>query len=93
MREWVNPSVDTAALAHQLTMAGLEVDGIEPVAAAFNNVVVAEVKTVEAHPNADKLTVCTVDVGDEAPLQIVCGAKNVVPGIKVHAALVGAKFD
>jgi len=60
LREWVNPEVDTDALCHQLTMAGLEVDGVEPAAPAFHSVVVAEVKAVDAHPDADKLRVCRV---------------------------------
>ena len=93
LREWANPSVDSAALRHQLTMAGLEVDDVEPVAAVFNNVVVAQIKDIQPHPDADKLTVCTVDVGESAPLQIVCGAKNVSIGLKVPAALVGAVFE
>lgn len=93
LREWVNPSIDSAELRHQLTMAGLEVDDVEPVAAVFNNVVVAQIKDIQPHPDADKLTVCTVDVGESAPLQIVCGAKNVSIGLKVPAALVGAVFE
>ncbi len=90
LREWVNPAVDTATLAHQVTMAGLEVDSIEPAAPDFNNVVVAEVISVEKHPDADRLKVCTVDVGHEALIQIVCGASNVAQGVKVPAALIGA---
>jgi len=63
LREWVNPELDTAALAHQLTMAGLEVDAIEPAADKFTGVVVAQVVDVQPHPNADKLRVCQVDDG------------------------------
>ncbi len=92
LREWVNPDIDTAALQEQLTMAGLEVDGCEPVAGTFTKVVVAEVFDVSKHPDADKLNVCKVNVGDSELLQIVCGAANVRVGLKVPAALVGAKL-
>ncbi|HEB87196.1 MAG TPA: phenylalanine--tRNA ligase subunit beta [Gammaproteobacteria bacterium] len=92
LREWVNPDIDTETLAHQLTMAGLEVDAIEPVAAEFEKVVVAGVLSVEAHPDADRLHICKVNVGDHNPLSIVCGAANVRAGLKVPAALVGAKL-
>ena len=91
LREWVNPDVTTAELSHQLTMAGLEVDAIEPVAAEFNNVVVGEVVSLEQHPDADRLRVCQVNVGSEI-LSIVCGAPNVAQGQKVPAALIGAKL-
>ena len=90
LREWVNPAVNTQQLAHQLTMAGLEVDAIEAVAADFSKVVIGEVLSVEKHPNADKLRVCQVNVGQDEPLNIVCGASNVACGVKVPAALVGA---
>ena len=90
LREWVNPNVATAELAEQLTMAGLEVDSIEPAAAEFTNIVVGEVLTVEKHPEADRLNVCTVNVGEAEPLNIVCGAKNVAVGVRVPTAMVGA---
>ena len=90
LREWVNPDVTTNELADQLSMAGLEVDAVEDVAAEFQGVVVGEVLTREQHPNADKLSVCTVDAGEEESLQIVCGAANVAAGLKVPVALVGA---
>ena len=89
LREWVNPSIDTQALADQITMAGLEVDSIEAAAGEFNNVVVAQVKDIEKHPDADKLNVCKVDAGGEL-LQIVCGAANVRAGLKVACATIGA---
>jgi len=92
LREWVSPNIDTSTLAHQLTMAGLEVDAIEPVAADFTKVVVGEVLNVEPHPDADKLRVCKVNVGDKEPLNIVCGAANVRTGLKVPTALVGARL-
>ncbi|NYS60878.1 phenylalanine--tRNA ligase subunit beta [Vreelandella salicampi] len=89
LREWVSPQLDTQAVADQITMAGLEVDAVEPVAAAFNGVVVAEVLTKEQHPDADKLSVCTVDDGSAEPVQVVCGAPNVAIGQKVPFAQVG----
>jgi phenylalanyl-tRNA synthetase beta chain len=73
-------------------MAGLEVEEITPVAPAFDRIVVAEVKSTAPHPNADKLRVCEVDAGTGQILQIVCGAPNVVPGMRVPCALVGAKL-
>lgn len=90
LRELVNPPVTTEQLVEQITMAGLEVDSVTPAAAEFNNVVVAEVVSVQQHPNADKLKVCQVNVGQPELLQIVCGASNVREGLKVPAALVGA---
>ena len=90
LREWVNPAVTTAELAHQLTMAGLEVDAVEPVVASFSGVVVGEVLAVEPHPNADRLRFCRVDAGGDKPLEIVCGAANVAAGLKVPVATVGA---
>ncbi len=89
LREWVNPPLTAAELAEQLTMAGLEVDSVTPVAGTFSGVVVGEVLSVEPHPDADKLRVCSVSAGAE-PLQIVCGAPNVRVGMKVPTALIGA---
>lgn len=90
LREWVNPAIDTGELVAQLTMAGLEVDAVEPVAADFSGVVVGHVVSLVQHPDADRLRVCRVDVGQDEPLQIVCGAANVYQGAKVPAALIGA---
>ena len=90
LREWVDPPVSTAQLVEQLTMAGLEVDAVAPVAPAFAGVVVGEVLTLTPHPDADKLRVCSVTMGAEQPVQIVCGAANVRVGMRVAAALVGA---
>jgi phenylalanyl-tRNA synthetase beta chain len=90
LREWVNPAVDSDALSDQITMAGLEVDGVEPVAGAFNGVVVGEVVECGQHPNADKLRVTKVNVGGERLLDIVCGAPNCRQGLKVAVATVGA---
>lgn len=92
LREWINPDCTTQELAHRLTMAGLEVDAIEPVAGQFDKVVVGEVLVVDGHPDADKLRVCTVDIGKAEPLQIVCGAANVAEGMKVPTALIGANL-
>lgn len=90
LREWVNPAVDSDALAHQLTMAGLEVDDSSPVAKPFSGVVVGEVLTVVQHPDADRLRVTTVNIGQGEPLQIVCGAANVAVGLRVPVATIGA---
>ncbi|HOP18277.1 MAG TPA: phenylalanine--tRNA ligase subunit beta, partial [Gammaproteobacteria bacterium] len=90
LREWVNPDIGTNQLADQLSMAGLEVDAVEPAAAIFSGVVVGEVLTREQHPDADKLSVCNVAIGSDAPSQIVCGARNVAAGMKVAVATVGA---
>ena len=92
LREWVSPQVTDEVLAEQLTMAGLEVDGIETVAPAFSKVVVGHVVSCEKHPDADKLNLCQVDVGEAENVQIICGAKNVRTGLKVMTALVGAKL-
>ncbi|MGB5494994.1 MAG: phenylalanine--tRNA ligase subunit beta, partial [Sedimenticolaceae bacterium] len=92
LREWVNPDINTEALADQLSMAGLEVDSVAPAAPAFSGVLVGEVLTREQHPDADKLSVCSVNTGGDAPAQIVCGAKNVAAGMKVAVATVGAKL-
>ncbi len=90
LREWVNPDITTEQLADQLSMAGLEVDSVEPVAGDFEGVVVGHVLAREQHPDADKLSVCRVDAGQDEELQIVCGAANVAAGMKVPVALVGA---
>ncbi len=92
LREFCNPPLSTQALADKLTMAGLEVEQLAPVAPAFNGVVVAEIKTCEQHPNADRLRVCTVDGGQAQLLRIVCGASNARIGIKIPCALVGAEL-
>lgn len=91
LRTFANPEkVSTDALAHSLTMAGLEVEEVGPVAPPFSKIVVARVLATERHPNADRLNVCQVDAGTGETLQIVCGAPNVKPGISVPCALVGA---
>jgi len=90
LREWVNPDVDSQALAEQLTMAGLEVDGIEACAPPLDKVLVGRVLEKSKHPNADKLSLCSVDVGVDEPLKIVCGAGNVVAGGVYPVAVIGA---
>jgi phenylalanyl-tRNA synthetase beta chain len=90
LREWVNPSVTTDELTHQITMAGLEVDDVLSVAGAFTGVKVGHVVECGQHPDADKLRVTKVDVGEPELLDIVCGAANCRQGIKVAVATVGA---
>ncbi len=90
LREFVDPAVDTATLAQQLTMAGLEVGSIQPVAGNLDAVVVAEVREVLPHPDADKLRLCKVDDGSGNLLDIVCGAPNVSAGMRAPLARVGA---
>ena len=92
LREFCNPPLSTQALADTLTMAGMEVEDLRPVAPPFSNVVVGEVLEVVRHPNADRLNVCQVKVGPETVLSIVCGASNVAAGVKVPCAMVGAKL-
>jgi len=92
LRSWVNPPLDSDELAHALTMAGLEVEDSTVVAPPCSGVVVAHVLEVARHPNADRLSVCKVDAGNGAILDIVCGAPNVAPGIKVPCAVVGARL-
>ncbi len=90
LREWVDPAISTAELVAQLTMAGLEVGGIEPAAPPFEKVVVGRVIDLVPHPDADRLRVATVDVGGVEPLQIVCGAPNVAVRMCAPTALIGA---
>jgi phenylalanyl-tRNA synthetase beta chain len=91
LREWVSPPIDSNLLVEQLTMAGLEVETVEPAGGNLEKVVVGEVLSVEPHPNADKLNVCQVSNGDSTA-QVVCGAKNVRAGLKVAFAEVGASL-
>jgi len=90
LREWVDPAVDTQQLADALTMAGLEVDGIEPAAPKFSGVVAGKVLKVESHPDAKKLNVCEVDDGAGDVSTVICGASNVREGLIVAFAKVGA---
>ncbi len=90
LREWVNPELSREDLCENLTMAGLEIEAVLPVAEKFSGVVIAEVVRVEKHPEADRLQVCEVNTGGPESLTIVCGAKNVKAGMKTAAALDGA---
>ncbi len=90
LRSYVNPEISTEVLVEQLTMAGLEIDSVSPAAAKFSGVVVGQVISMHQHPDADRLRVCLVAVGEAEPLQIVCGASNVRVGLKIPAALCGA---
>ncbi len=95
LREFCNPPLSTQALADLLTMSGMEVEDLRPVAPPFTGVVVAEIVSAEQHPSADRLRVCMVDAGahsPDGPLQIVCGAPNARAGIKVPLAMVGAEL-
>lgn len=90
LRAFCNPSLTSQQLADTLTMAGLEVEELRPFAPAFTGVVVGQILSAEQHPNADRLRVCQVDVGQGAPLNIVCGAPNARAGIRIPCATVGA---
>ncbi len=92
LRTFVDPQLDSAALGHLLTMAGLEVEEADPAAPAFTGVVVAQIVEADKHPNADKLKLCKVDAGTGELLQIVCGAPNAAAGMKVPCARVGARL-
>ena len=92
LREFCNPPLSTQQLADTLTMAGLEVEELRPVAPPFTKIVVGEIKEAAQHPNADRLRVCQVDAGQGALLNIVCGAPNARPGIRIPCALVGAEL-
>ena len=90
LREWIDPKVSDTELSEKLTMAGLEVERVAPVAPPFEGLVVGLVVSCVKHPNADKLSLCEVDIGDESNLQIICGAPNVRKGLKVVVAKVGS---
>ncbi len=92
LKKWVSIDLGAGELADRLTAAGLEVDDVRPVAGEFTDVVVAEIESCEKHPDADKLQVCTVNDGGAERLQVVCGAPNARPGIRVPLARVGASI-
>jgi len=92
LREWVNPDLSSEQLVEQLTMAGLEVDAVEPASPPLENVVVAKVLTCQQHPDADRLNLCTVNDGGADPVQVICGAPNVATGQKVVFARVGSEL-
>lgn len=89
LRTWTNPDISRDELVARLSMVGLEVDAVTPVAGAFSGVVVGEILSTEQHPDADKLRVCQVSNGSET-FQVVCGAPNACPGIKIPFAMIGA---
>lgn len=91
LREWVNPDIDTDALVHQITMAGLEVDAVEPAVPPFTGVVVGEIVRCQPHPDADKLRLCEVSDGSQV-FPVVCGAPNAHEGLKAPFARVGAEL-
>ena len=92
LRQWVSPEVSSEQLGHQLTMAGLELDGLEAAAPDLNGVIVAKIESAEPHPDADKLQVCQVNVGNNKTRQIVCGAKNARAGLVTALATEGAEL-
>ncbi|MGL5996316.1 MAG: phenylalanine--tRNA ligase subunit beta [Pseudomonas proteolytica] len=91
LRGWVSPQVNRDELVARLSMAGLEVDSVTPAAGVFSGVVVGEVLSTEQHPDADKLRVCQVSNGAQS-FQVVCGAPNVRPGLKIPFAMIGAEL-
>ena len=92
LREYVDPAIDARDLAHQMTMAGLEVESIHILSGDFENVVVAEIVSVVSHPNSEKLKICEVDAGDDEQFSVICGAPNAVAGLRVPFAPVGASL-
>lgn len=92
LRQWVDTPLDTQALAQALTMAGIEVEAIDPAAPAFSGVIVGLITQCQPHPQADRLRICQVEVGTGAPLQIVCGATNARVGLRAPLAQVGARL-
>src|SRR3954471_9607717 len=92
LRAFCNPPLSTQQVADTLTMGGLEVEDLRPVAPPFSKVVVGEIKEAVQHPNADRLRVCQVDVGQGSLLNVVCGAPNARGGIRVPCAMVGAEM-
>ena len=89
LREWVDTAATTKELEHQLIMSGTELDGVEPVASDFSNVVVGQIKSIEQHPDADRLRVCQVDIAADALIQIVTNAPVELEQ-KVPVAMIGA---
>ena len=93
LREWCNPPLDTSGIAERLTMAGIEVGAIEPVAGPFDEVVLARIVSTRPHPDADRLRLCEVEAAPGEPLLgIVCGAPNARPELRVPLARVGARL-
>ena len=92
LREWVNPKMDVMELSHQLTMVGHEVNSIELQGAKLDDVVIAEIISVDPHPNADRLSICHVSIGKGKPIKLVCGAPNVTVNMKSSLAVAGVQL-
>ena len=92
LREWVDPPLSSEQIAEKLTLAGLEVDALLPAGPPLPEVVVAEVLAVERHPDAERLSLCTVNDGGTEPSRVVCGAPNVRTGMKAAWARPGAEL-
>lgn len=92
LREWVNPTQDTNALSQLLTMSGFEVEEIKPVNVGLENIVIGQVQSIKKHPTVENLQICTVTIGSDELLQIVCGAKNIQNNMKVAVAKIKAKI-
>jgi phenylalanyl-tRNA synthetase beta chain len=92
LREHVTVDASSEELAARLTAIGLEVENLEPIGAALDGVLVAEILSCAKHPEADRLQVCQVSLGSGDPVQIVCGAPNARPGLKAPLATVGASL-
>src|SRR3990167_11334821 len=92
LKEWVDFKVSTTELAEQLSMSGLEVDSVTPALAHFSGVVIGQIINVEKHPDADRLSICEVNIGKNKLLNVVCGGTNVKKGLKVPLATVGSKL-
>ena len=92
LKSWVDLDVSAEELTDRLTASGLEVDGVNAIAGAFEDIVVSKIISCDPHPDADKLVVCSVDAGDEEPLQIVCGAPNARAGLVAPLARVGGRL-
>ena len=88
LQEFVVIDIDAHELAKQLTLRGLEVESVETVSPSFDGVIIGQIKNIEKHPNAEKLSVCVIDTGKE-DLTVVCGAPNIAKGDKVPLATVG----
>lgn len=93
LREWVNPQLTTTKITELLTMSGLELEGLTPAATPFTEVVIGKIMAIQAHPNAEKLSICEINVGKNAPLRVVTGATNVTQGKVVPVAQVGAHLS
>ena len=90
LREWVNPNINLEALCNILTMAGLEVEEFTPVAEDFSGICIGQITSIKKHPEADRLQLCEVTIGETTPLQIICGAANVKTNMKVAVAKINA---